>query len=213
MDSRDYWKKRGQKFEEELENQPSYAKSFMKNQEKFVMKLLRRYKWKNILEIGCGSGRITRHLVTLPGIHKFVAIDISKELIDGARKNTSNFSIEFHCTDLESFTTDKKFDLVFSCEVLQHIPIEEVEGIMKKLVSFSDRKIILVESYEPEKVGFSSGGYFYIHNYERILENIGVKRVQIQPIPLPFSLKLINSYAKLRNRTPFGKQVIIEVDV
>jgi len=213
VNSHDYWINRGKTFQSELENQPSYAKSFMKNQEKIVMKLLKKNKWKRILEVGCGSGRLTRHLATLPDIEKFVAIDISQDLVDNAKKNLSNFRIEFHCTDLESFSADDKFDLIFSCEVMQHIPSNEIEQILKKLVSLCTKKIVLVESYELNKINFSSGGYFFIHDYESIFKKNNVKKIKIQPIPIPLSLKFVDSYAKLRNRNPFGKQVIIEVDV
>ena len=87
MDLHEYWKQRGKKFDEELEKQSCYVKSIMRNQEKNVIKILRKNRWEKILEVGCGSGRLTKKIAELPEIEKFVAMDISPDLIENAKKN------------------------------------------------------------------------------------------------------------------------------
>jgi len=65
-----YWKKRGQKFSSELENQPNYIKSYMQTQEKLVLTKLKSGNWNKILEIGCGNGRLTKSLLKIPNVKK-----------------------------------------------------------------------------------------------------------------------------------------------
>ena len=213
MDLHEYWKQRGKKFDVELEKQSSYVKSIMRNQEKNVLKILRKNRWKKILEIGCGSGRLTKLIAELPDIEKFVAMDISPDLIESAKKNTRGQNIDYHCIDLQNYNPKEKFDLVFSCEVMMHIPHQEIKNIISNIISFSKQKIILAEFFDPEKIGSSLGGYCFVHDYKKIFENIGVKRVHIHMINLPISIKLVNKYAKIRGRKELSKQAIIEVDV
>ena len=213
MDLHEYWKQRGKKFDEELEKQSCYVKSIMRNQEKNVIKILRKNRWEKILEVGCGSGRLTKKIAELPEIEKFVAMDISPDLIENAKKNTRGQTIEFQCIDLQNYNPKEKFDLVFSCEVMMHIPHQEIKNIISKIVSFSKQKVILAEFFDPEKIGSSLGGYCFVHDYKKIFENVGVKRVCIHMINLPISIKLVNGYAKIRGRKELSKQAIIEVDV
>lgn len=213
MDLHEYWKQRGKKFGEELEKQSFYVKSIMRNQEKHIIKILRKNRWKKILEVGCGSGRLTKKIAEFPEIEKFMAMDISPDLIESAKKNTRGQTIEFQCIDLQNYNPKEKFDLVFSCEVMMHIPHQEINNIISKIVSFSKQKVILTEFFDPEKIGSSLGGYCFVHDYKKIFENVGVKRVRIHMINLPIFIKLVNSYAKIRGRKELSKQAIIEVDV
>ncbi|HTA30996.1 MAG TPA: glycosyltransferase, partial [Candidatus Cybelea sp.] len=76
-----------------------------------------------ILEIGCGLGRMTKHLARHFGhVH---AVDVSGEMIRQAQarlKDLSNVSLhETNGADLALFANEK-FDFVFSFIVFQHIP-------------------------------------------------------------------------------------------
>lgn len=76
-----------------------------------------------VLEIGCGIGRMTRHLAKLFGeVH---AVDVSGEMIRQARERLRAFPNVFcHETsgcDFAALPSDY-FDLVFSAYVFQHVP-------------------------------------------------------------------------------------------
>jgi SAM-dependent methyltransferase len=71
------------------------------------------------LEIGCGTGRITRRIA--PHVRALVAGDISREMLSEARANLGGFpNVEF--AETRGFTLsefpDESFDLVFSHDVL-----------------------------------------------------------------------------------------------
>ncbi len=80
-----------------------------------------------VLEIGCGSGRITRALAEIFG--QVYAVDISGEMILQARetlKSTPNAHVfQNNGTDL-SVLGDIEVDFAFSYIVFQHIPSRQV---------------------------------------------------------------------------------------
>jgi SAM-dependent methyltransferase len=84
-------------------------------------------KQMKVLEIGCGSGRITRALAEIFG--EVYAVDISGEMIRQARetlKNTPNAHVfQNNGTDL-SVLGDIQVDFAFSYIVFQHIPSRQV---------------------------------------------------------------------------------------
>jgi SAM-dependent methyltransferase len=80
-----------------------------------------------VLEIGCGVGRMTRHLAEVFG--RVDAVDVSGEMIRKARENLAgcpNVGLyETNGADLEPFANNT-FDFCFSFIVFQHIPSREV---------------------------------------------------------------------------------------
>ena len=78
------------------------------------------------LEIGCGVGRMTKHLAGIFG--RVEAVDVSGEMIARARRNLAHVTnVGFRETsgvDLAPFP-DGSFDFCFSFIVFQHIPLRE----------------------------------------------------------------------------------------
>ncbi len=213
LDVSEYWKRRGPEYQKELQSQPEYAKSRLKDQEKFVMNILGHYKFNRILEIGCGTGRYTEILSSYFRPEKYVAIDISNEQIETAKKNVSNKEIEFQCTKIQDFNSDEKFDLVFASEVLMHIDFESISSVIEKIVSLSTNKIISIDWFDERRPVREFGGYCFMHDYQTLFHKNNVKNVKIHVIPLSTSLKLIGAYSKFRGRHGIDKQAVIEVDV
>jgi len=79
-----------------------------------------------LLEIGCGIGRMSRHLAPL--FQEVVSIDVSGEMIRQARARLAEVpNLHFHETsgvDLALFP-DESFDVVFCAYVFQHVPSAE----------------------------------------------------------------------------------------
>ncbi|MGA1367042.1 MAG: class I SAM-dependent methyltransferase [Blastocatellia bacterium] len=79
-----------------------------------------------LLEIGCGIGRMSRHLAPL--FREVVSIDVSGEMIRLARARLAEVpNLHFHETsgvDLALFP-DESFDVVFCAYVIQHVPSAE----------------------------------------------------------------------------------------
>lgn len=87
-------------------------------------------KDKSILDIGCGSGGITLHLVEKHGAGEATGFDVELPVIEAARQRARNRGL----SDRASFIhappgplpfTDRTFDLVFSKDALLHVPDKE----------------------------------------------------------------------------------------
>jgi len=75
----------------------------------------------SILDLGCGTGALTRKLHDQLLAHKTVAIDSAATMLDKAKQHaTSSLSFERH--DIAHYETKERFDLVFSNAALQWVP-------------------------------------------------------------------------------------------
>jgi len=70
---------------------------------------------KSVLELGCGSGRITFELADK--VQEIVAIDIDAKSIEDARKNNLRSNVTFLVENMEDFDLKRKFDLILSVGV------------------------------------------------------------------------------------------------
>ena len=80
-----------------------------------------------LLEIGCGMGRMTKHLAKVFG--EVVGTDVSGEIIRQANERLAGIDnirlYETNGIDF-AFLPDKSFDLILSAYVFQHVPSAEV---------------------------------------------------------------------------------------
>lgn len=78
-----------------------------------------------VLDFGCGVGRITSWIAD--GALKVIGLDVSKEMIEKAKKNTSHPKVEYIHFDGENIPfEDGHFDLAISVNVLMY-PIRDSE--------------------------------------------------------------------------------------
>ncbi|MCJ8329132.1 MAG: methyltransferase domain-containing protein [Lentisphaeria bacterium] len=90
----------------------------------------------NILELGCGTGRVTEKLTKLYPDAQITALDISKEMVQQAESMASE-KCRFITCDAEKFirATSKSYDLIISNACFQwfETPIESFEIARQKL--------------------------------------------------------------------------------
>ncbi|MFH1665215.1 MAG: malonyl-ACP O-methyltransferase BioC [Candidatus Omnitrophota bacterium] len=79
-----------------------------------IMTLLGDNRFSSILEIGCGTGSYTKLLRDRYPDAKITAIDISKEMVDIARKKYAADNIQFKICDGEHIEITEKYDLITS---------------------------------------------------------------------------------------------------
>lgn len=130
----------------------------------------------SVLELGCGFGRLTKLLLTrYSEIHEYVAVDLSVHQIENTKSYLYSIiflhkGLEFQVSNIQSFKSEKKYDLVILSEVLMHILPSEIDSIIGTLVSLSNKHIINIYWFEetlPEKIA----PHDFIHPYE-LLKNI-----------------------------------------
>lgn len=83
-----------------------------------IVKLLNPQKNETILDIGCGTGDLTKKIAKLS--KKVIGIDNSNQMIQTAQKKYPEIS--FIHADAKDFQFDNKFDAIFSNAVLHWIP-------------------------------------------------------------------------------------------
>ena len=103
---------------------------------------------KKVLEIGCGAGRFTEHIVKHANV--CVSIDLSSSIYFNVSKKSKNLLLIK--SDLHNLIIKNKFDIVICRGVLQHTP-DPLISILK-LYEFIDHKgEVFFDIYTMPKVG------------------------------------------------------------
>lgn len=144
----DSYNKYAKKWAEKLRSGKNIAHKYL---EKPAMhKKLPNLSNKSVLCVGCGTGEECDFLIK-QGAEKVVGIDISKGLIDYAKKSYPG--IEFHVMDMEKLEfTDSSFDYVYSSLTLHYIDkwvraLKEIRRTMK------NKGIFLFSTHHPIRWG------------------------------------------------------------
>ncbi len=179
----EYWSERGKVYKQNFK----YDRNF-KLQEEMLTDYLKQYPFSTVLEVGCGFGRVTRLLLSaFPQIKEYFAFDLSPHQIENAKLNVQDVNlgkekIGFMVSDIQSFQSNKKFDLVIASEVFMHVLPSEINEIIGKLVNFSNEHMCNIDWYE-EKPPKKAESFNFIHQYEKIYQDIPlVKKVNRTPI-------------------------------
>ena len=116
-----------------------------------IKKLIDRFAKKNsvILEIGCGAGVVTRHLLSYTT--KLLALDISDKNIEIARKYVNSDKVKFYVADVSNdeleFMQDQKFDLVLMADVIEHIPKGSHSKLFERIENHLNESGVFILSY------------------------------------------------------------------
>lgn len=126
---------------------------FTTMQEQFLKKL---EKGSDILDFGCGSGRDTRYFLQ-KGYH-VDAIDGSKELCKLASEFTG---IEVKNMFFEELSETNKYDGIWACSSILHLPIIELTKVMKKMVIALKENGIIYTSFKYGTFAGERNGRFF----------------------------------------------------
>ena len=117
--------------------------------------LFQNKKVKEILDLGCGSGR---HLVYFAKLgYDVCGIDVSPEAIKLSRKWLADEGLkaELHCKDMQLLPwPDNYFDAVFSVQVIEHNRLRHIQQIIKevyRVIHAAGYFFAIVKKYPPQK--------------------------------------------------------------
>jgi len=106
-----------------------------------VMRDIRQYVFadfnpRTVLDFGCGVGRLVIPFARL--VHEVVGLDVSPTMLEQAQENctaqgVTNVRLQLS-DDLLSAVASRKFDLVHSAIVFQHIPMDRGKLIFRRLL-------------------------------------------------------------------------------
>lgn len=127
---------------------------------------------RNVLDIGCGSGRLFPLYIKM-GINEAVGQDVSVAALEIAGQNHYSPKIQtINKSILELNYPLCYFDLIVSNRVLQHIPPNQIERIIAKIVLLG--KTIYINELS-DSDGLEENFYMFIHNYEQFFGRYGLK--------------------------------------
>ena len=147
-----------------------------------------------VLELGCGTGTFTRELARSGA--DVVAIDVSPELLEIARANSSAPNVQYQIQNAYALSyAEGMFDSVVGSSVLHHLEIKEALGSMYRVLKpagtiyFTEPNMlnpqIAIQKNIPwikRKLGDSPDETaFFRWPLRRLLEQTGYRDVRIDP--------------------------------
>ena len=107
----------------------------------FINYLKEKTNVTNILEVGCGAGIYPIKMKDLFSRMQYTGIDISQSAIDYCKKNSQ---YEFICGDFIKMDLNKKYDLVYSHAVVDHV--YDIDKFISKII-VTTSKYAYITSY------------------------------------------------------------------
>ena len=184
-DVRSYWRNRGKGYINEFKKHGFFTRRYFKRQELALLQVLKGLEFETVLEVGCGFGRITKLVLdNFPLVAKIKAIDISPQQIESCRSylsdNTGKVELSAGLVqDLEA--GENSYDLVFAAEVLMHIPFDEIQVVLAKMVRTARKYVINLDWHGP--AGKDLQGYCFAHDYSALYSNLGIEDIRAVPVP------------------------------
>ena len=173
-----------QQFSKNLTNYEENAVVQMIMAEKLV-NLLPKKEYKNILEIGCGTGFLTKLINKNIKFDSYTTVDIVGECKDYIQSINPN--IDFIKGDIEKTKLTKKYDLIISNAVFQWI--SDFEEFIQSLHKNLDTNGILAfatfgkENFkEVKEVGKVSLDYYSKDELKKLLSNYNIEHIDEETI-------------------------------
>ena len=130
-------------------------------------------KYKSVLEIGIGTGRLA--VKVAPFCLRLTGIDISPKTIERAKHNLKEYSnISFICNDFNSYEFDETFDVIYSSLTMMHFE-DKVAVISKidKLLNASGIFCLSIDKNQSEYI------------------DMGTRKVKVYPDNLDYIISII----------------------
>ncbi len=110
----------------------------------FVLNFLKKRKYSNFLDAGCGSGNL---VYEASKVVKFAhGIDFAKSMIELAKKKFKNKKIRFDQDDILKFDTQIKYDVIAANGFIEYFTEKELIKITNKFHSILKKNGVLIVS-------------------------------------------------------------------
>lgn len=151
------------------------------NMARKLMELLPNKNFSNILELGCGTGFLTKLATQNLSYNSYTAIDIVEECEQYIKEINSN--IVFINDDIETTHLTEKYDLIISNAVFQWL--NDFESFIEKLQNnLSENGIVLFTTFgtknfqEIAKVANISLKYYSMDDLKQILKSYSIEHIE-----------------------------------
>lgn len=181
-----------------------------------VMQILqvipKNIKFNNILDVACGAGLITIEIAQGLKPDYIEGIDLSDAMLKKARSLDKTNLVIWKNIDIFDYKTNKKFDLVFCVDILEHI--NDDFGFLKKISKLGHYILIRtplenslfcnflrkMNIFDPWKD--TENRYGHIHHYnetdlEKLFSKCNLKPINSISVPMPKRSKRIWEFFRL----------------
>lgn len=100
--------------------------------------------YRNIMDVGCGTGLVTKAFASKLFFENFYAIDIAEQLLMQAKKQLREFPIHISENDFQNFNPECQFDLIYANMSLHWSG--NLTRTIQRLLSFLEKKGVLAFS-------------------------------------------------------------------
>jgi len=160
---------------------------------KSTIETLSKYEFKNVLELGCGTGKNTNWL--LEKAKRIIGLDFSQEMLNKAKEKISSDKVVFKKADLnEDWEIDNNFaDLITSSLTLEHIEnlnhiFDQANLKLKKDGLFFISELHPFKQYSGSKAQYETENEtkeleVYVHHISEYIDNAksnGLKLVEMK---------------------------------
>lgn len=157
-----------------------------------------------IIDVGCGDGRLTRELAREIGPDKVQGIDYSVRAINLAK--ALNPGVNFEVLDILSQEQNKEYDIATLIEVFEHIPIDQADDFVTALVKLlkPNGVLLMTVPHENKPLSYKHFQHFNKKKIERYFsDNFEIEFVEyIQKqsrLLLVISALIINRFYVINN--------------
>ena len=127
---------------------------------------------KSVLEVGCSIGMFPRTFRDLYQNIEYTGTDISPKCIEICE---SHLDSEFLCADFIKFKSEKKFDFVYSFDVIDHV--YDIDGFISNIID-TTRKYAYVNAYRGYFPELKDHKSIYRDNEGIYMNDISVERIK-----------------------------------
>jgi SAM-dependent methyltransferase len=165
----EYWRHKGETFIDEFFRIPEVLL-----QEKILLWYLKKLKFKSVLELGAGFGRIASVVTSNFDVDRYVAVDISPHQLSHIRSNPQLQIVDPVLSNVHDLPFDSKFDLILSAEILLHVKPDDIFSLLTKLKKLSNNIINIDPDPDPAMHYHPLDYYNFLHDFEKIYKQLGL---------------------------------------
>lgn len=112
---KDYWNDKAEKYDGSsvsMWGNKTLNELFHREQTMRVTEYVPDISGKSLLDVGCGTGRMSRHFASLGA--NVIAVDFAASAVEIAKAEPSKFEIDYRCQSIFDLNENAKFDVVAS---------------------------------------------------------------------------------------------------
>ena len=119
----------------------------------FVAQTLKNHQVKRVIDLGCGEGKLIKHLLKNKSIEQITGVDVSYRTLEIAKKRLKLDELPFHQKDKIQLIQgsliyrDQRFngyDAATLIEVIEHLDLNRLTAIERVLFEFAQPKLVIV---------------------------------------------------------------------